>query len=97
MLIKHRDTAAHIDHKRAASAGTNRTYIKQADQIVEAGRDDLISAIEKGQMTISQAKVVGGGVNTAGSLLEGRGEAANGLRCFMFPPPLEEGNYLLPL
>lgn len=57
-IEKLKDTSALTDHKRAASAGTNRTYIKQADQIVEAGRDDLISAIEKGQMTISQAKVV---------------------------------------
>lgn len=53
-----KDTTALTDHHRATSAGTNRTYIKQADKLIEAGREDLISAIEKGTMTISQAQVV---------------------------------------
>lgn len=53
-----KDNTALTDHKRAKSAGTNRTYVKHADKLVESGREDLISAIEKGQMTISQAQVV---------------------------------------
>lgn len=57
-IEKPQDNTKRTDHGRAESAGTNYKYIKQADQIVESGRDDLISAIEKGEMTISQAKVV---------------------------------------
>lgn len=56
--VKPKDTTALTDHKRAKSAGTNRTYVKHADKLVESGREDLISAIEKGRMTISQALAV---------------------------------------
>jgi DNA modification methylase/ParB-like chromosome segregation protein Spo0J len=56
--IKPKDTTALTDHYRATAAGTNRTYIKQADDLVKAGRTDLIEQIEKGKLTISQAKMV---------------------------------------
>lgn len=53
-----KDDTKRTDHGRAKSAGTNYKYVKHADKLVKSGREDLISAIEKGQMTISQAQVV---------------------------------------
>ena len=47
--------AASTDHKRAEAAGTNRTYIKAADAIVES-RPDLAEKVKSGAMTIPQAK-----------------------------------------
>lgn len=47
--------ASSTDHKRAEAAGTNRTYIKAADAIVEK-RPDLAKKIEAGELTIPQAK-----------------------------------------
>ena len=58
VVNKPKDTSGWTDQTRATSAGTNRTYIKLADKIIESGRSDLISAIEQGQMTISQANIV---------------------------------------
>lgn len=49
-----KDTEALTDSKRAASAGTNRTYIKPAEKIVTT-RPDLAEKIEKGELTIPQA------------------------------------------
>ncbi len=43
------------DHKRAKAAGTNRTYIKAAEEIVEK-RPDLAEQIEQGKLTIPKAK-----------------------------------------
>ena len=57
-MEKPQDHTARTDHHRASSAGTNRTYIKQADDLVKAGRTDLIGQIEKGELTIPQARVV---------------------------------------
>ena len=57
-IEKPKDTTNWTDHHRAAQAGTNRTYIKAADKIVSSGRTDLVEAIEKGKMTITQAQVV---------------------------------------
>jgi hypothetical protein len=45
LIEKPRDNTARTDHHRATSAGTNRTYIKQADDLVKAGRTDLIEKI----------------------------------------------------
>lgn len=58
VMEKPGDNTKRTDHHRATQAGTNRTYIKAADKIVESGRDDLVEAIEKGKMTISQANIV---------------------------------------
>lgn len=49
-----KDTSVLTDSKRAASAGTNRTYIKPAEKIV-ATRPDLAEKIEQGKLTIPQA------------------------------------------
>jgi DNA modification methylase len=43
------------DHKRAEAVGTNRTYIKVADTIVEK-RPDLAEKVLAGAMTLPQAK-----------------------------------------
>jgi DNA modification methylase len=43
------------DDKRAKAVGTNRTYIKAADSIVE-NRPDLAEKIKAGELTIPQAK-----------------------------------------
>lgn len=49
-----KDNDALTDSKRAASAGTNRGYIKPAEKIV-ATRPDLAEKIEQGKLTIPQA------------------------------------------
>jgi len=49
-----KDNDALTDSKRAASAGTNRGYIKPAEKIV-ATRTDLAEKIEQGKLTIPQA------------------------------------------
>lgn len=44
-----------VDQKRAEDAGTNRKYIKAADEIVNK-RPDLADKIKQGELTIPQAK-----------------------------------------
>jgi site-specific DNA-methyltransferase (adenine-specific) len=51
--ISDRDSRT-TDAKRAAAAGTNRTYVKPAEKIV-ATRPDLAEKIEQGKLTIPQA------------------------------------------
>lgn len=49
-----KDNTKLTDHKRAKASGTNRTYIKAAEKIVNA-RPDLAEKIEQGKLTIPQA------------------------------------------